>query len=604
MKSRMSFCNGAILKKQVLRGIPLWGAYLAGWLIALPLHLLSSAQWMKAMDVKVYVAEMAAGNTHLIPALYGLAVACLLFSHLYHSRSANFFGALPLRRETIFLTNYLAGLLFFAVPALLVTGLTIAAGFAVGTNVAAEALLFLGLSALAYVFFYSFAVLCAMAVGHLVALPLLYAVLNFTTVVVEVIAKQILSTFVYGLHFTGSLRSTAFSPLFHLMAEKMVRVRSVYGEIAGVHQLTGYNLHDWESLPVYCAVGVVFAAAAFLLYKYRRMESATDVIAVNPLKPVFLYCFSVGCSLVIGILLCTVAIPSSSSANFIPVSICLLVGAVLGYFVGQMLLHKSLRVFRKRHWLNCGVLCAVILAALLCCRFDLFGFSRYTPEPEDIVYASLSHGENAETDDPAQIQRILRLHQSIIEKQAESEALLRSGALMSPTVSIRYQLKNGREVSRRYAIPVTEATAADSGSLIRQYEAAYNDPDYTILRHLPDRYERENIEMAYIFHETRQTEPVYLSMTDAYTLLKTGIEADIREGNLGTNYWTDELQYVTAKGAPAAETAVAEEPEDWTGYHLEFQFENVNENQYCHFSILKTYRHTIAAMEQLGFSFE
>ena len=50
--------------------------------------------------------------------------------------------------------------------------------------------------------------------------------------------------------------------------------------------------------------------------------------------------------------------------------------------------------------------------------------------------------------------------------------------------------------------------------------------------------------------------------------------------------------------------SVAEEPEDWTGYHLEFQFENVNENQYCHFSILKTYRHTIAAMEQLGFTFE
>lgn len=604
MKSRISFCNAAILKKQLFRGIPLWGVYLAGWMIALPLNLLSQSQWLSEMDAKVYVMSLAAGNTHLIPALYGLAAACLLFSHLYQSRSANFFAALPLRRETMFLTNYVTGLLFFAVPALLVTGCTILAGFGIGYDLVKEALVFLGVSTLSYVFFYSFSVLCAMAVGHLVALPLLFAVLNFTTVVVEAIVKEILSTFVYGLYFYGSLRSSAFSPLFHLLIEEPMRVRSVYGEIAGAHALTDYTVHNWEILPIYCAVGVAFAVAAFLMYKYRRMESAADVIAVKKLKPVFLYCFSIGCSLVIGMLLSTLVLPGSDSANFIPVALCLLAGAVIGYFVGEMMLHKSLRVFRKRYWLNCGVVCAVILAALLCCRFDLFGFSRYVPEPEDVQSVSLNNEFGAKSQDPAQIQRVIRLHRDIIDRQSETEALLRSDAVFTPSATITYVLHNGREVSRRYNIPVTKESAADSGSLIRQMEAALNDPDYTILRQLPDHYGRENLTTAYVFHETRQTEPVYLSLTDGYNLLKAGIEADIRAGTLGTNYWTDELVYVTDKGAPMQEYAVEEEQDNWTGYHVEFQFEDVEDQQYCYFSVRKDHVHTIAVMEQLGFTFE
>jgi len=605
MKSRTFCCNGTVLKKQLFRGLPLWGAYLVGWLVAMPLNLLSRGQWLTEVEAQIYILELAAANTHIFPALYGLAAACLLFGYLYNSRSANFFGSLPLRRETLFLTNYVAGLLVFAVPALLTALLTVPAGFAIGANVVKEVLIFLGLSTMAYVFFFSFAVLCAMVVGHLVALPLLFGVLNFTTVVVEAILREILSSFVYGLYFRGSMATTEFSPLFHLLAENAVRVRTVYEVVNKSTTATGYTFYNWEQLFAYFAVGVAFAVLAFLFCKYRRMESAGDVIAVNRLKPVFLYCFSVGCSLVIGILLCTIAFPSSSTSNFVPLAICLLVGAAIGYFAGEMMLHKSLRVFRKRYWLNCGVVCAVILAALLCCRFDLFGFSRYVPEPEDVRYASLSSGDNARTEDPEQIQRIIRLHQSLVEQQKETESTLRSGVPMSPSLTICYQLHSGREISRRYDIPVTKALAEDPNSLICQYEAAYNDPDYVILRHLPDHYSRENIEIAYIFHETRQTEPVYLSVADGYTLLKNGIEADIRAGNLGRNYWTEDLVYIDdSKFAPMAETAVAEEQDNWTGYHLEFHFKDVEEDSNCYFTIRKTYTHTIAVMEQLGFTFE
>lgn len=600
MKSRTSCCNGTILKKQLLRGLPLWGIYLAAWIMALPMHLLSRSQWPRPMEAKIYVLELASVNTHIIPALYAVAAACLLFSHLYNSRSANFFGALPLRRETMFTTNYLAGLLFFAVPAVLTTALTVAAGLAVGVNVAKEALIFLGCSAMAYVFFFSFAVLCAMAVGHLVALPLLFAVLNFTTVVVEAIVREIVSTFVYGLYFQSPLVSAPFSPLYQLLAEEPVRVRSVFETVHNVTTVTGYEFYNWGLLPVYCAVGVVFAAAAFLMYRHRHMETAGDVISGKVLKPVFLYCFSVGCALVACITLCTIVIPGYNSTNFLPVTLFLLAGAVVGYFLGQMMLHKTLRVFRKQHWLNCSVVCAVLVALMLCCRFDAFGYGRYVPEADEVQTVTIGSG-SACSEDPAQIDRVLRLHHSLVDRQRETEQMLRGGTTYSPSVTIRYKLTNGREISRRYAIPVTKETAADPDSLICQYEAAYNDPDYVILRHLPDHYTTEDIVRASISMETGNRQ-FYLTPTESYTLLKHGIEADIRDGNLGTNYWTDNLRFQTDDGALIAESVKVEEAEDWIGCHLEFEFDqNMEDDRFCYFTVRTTYTHTIAALRQLGY---
>ena len=46
----------------------------------------------------------------------GLVCAMAVFSYLYSSRSACMMHALPLRREALFLTQYLAGLSFLLLP--------------------------------------------------------------------------------------------------------------------------------------------------------------------------------------------------------------------------------------------------------------------------------------------------------------------------------------------------------------------------------------------------------------------------------------------------------------------------------------------------------
>ena len=52
MKSRVSCCNGGLIARDLRRTALLWGGYLLLWFVAMPANLLSSAEWMKAMDVR------------------------------------------------------------------------------------------------------------------------------------------------------------------------------------------------------------------------------------------------------------------------------------------------------------------------------------------------------------------------------------------------------------------------------------------------------------------------------------------------------------------------------------------------------------------------
>lgn len=579
MKSRTFCCSGAIMKKDLLRGAPLWGIYLLIWLVAMPLSLLSQRGWRDPVEMQYLVLEAAVVSSHIIPFFYGLGVACLLFSYLYRSRNANFFAALPLRRESLFAAKYLTGLLYLLLPNLVISVVTVLMGAALGVNVAAQVLAWFAMSALGYVFYFSFAVLCAMVVGHLAALPLLYGVLHFTAIVLETIVRALMDNFVYGWYSAGYTLEF-LSPLWYCLTGHGASANWTYDD--AIH-LTGCYLTGWKTVLIYAAVGVVFALAAFWMYRRRRMESAGDVIAVRQLKPVFLYCFTVGCSLVIGWILATMLDSDSESGRFLPVLCCLLVGAVLGYFGGEMLLHKSLRVFRKRNWANCAVACAVIAAALCCCRLDVFGYSSYVPEAEAVAAVSLDYN-NSYSEDPRLIAQVTALHQDIVDQRPETD---QAG---SRWIYLGYRLKNGKEICRCYLLPQPDGSAVTGGTLLERFEDAFNDPDYIVARTLPTGYTEADIRLVYVSGRTADEQPYekYLSAAEGYALLKNAVEPDLRESGMGVVEWT----YRTDR----QEKVDVETSSDWyVGIEIEFQ-----DHQRCYLSLTSDAVHTIQTLMDLG----
>lgn len=182
MRSATSFFDKTLFRSQLKHTWPLWLGYTALWLFLVPVMLFSELSAYQlgysAADASYLLLNTGVRGGVFISFFFGLFFAMLSFSHLTQSRATNGFHALPVRRETIFLTAYLTGL-FCQLSTILVTFLL---GAAVSAplhlsfwSVTAAAM---GSAMLEAVFFYSFAALCMVMTGQILAAPVFYFVGN------------------------------------------------------------------------------------------------------------------------------------------------------------------------------------------------------------------------------------------------------------------------------------------------------------------------------------------------------------------------------------------------------------------------------------------
>ena len=117
MKSRTSYFNGTVLKKDLTRFAPVWALYGVFLLLCLTL-LFDEEPGRMARSLMDLFSGMS-----LVNLLYAGLCAALLFGDLFNSRLCNALHALPMRREGWFLTHVTAGLLFCLIPCGLVAAL-------------------------------------------------------------------------------------------------------------------------------------------------------------------------------------------------------------------------------------------------------------------------------------------------------------------------------------------------------------------------------------------------------------------------------------------------------------------------------------------------
>lgn len=173
MRSATSFFDKTLFRSQLKHTWPLWLGYTALWLFLVPVMLFSELSAYQggysAADASYLLLNTGVRGGIFISFFFGLFFAMLSFSHLTQSRATNGFHALPVRRETIFMTAYLTGL-FCQLSTILVT-------FLLGAAVSAPLHLSfwsvtgaaMGSAMLEAVFFYSFAALCMMMTGQILA---------------------------------------------------------------------------------------------------------------------------------------------------------------------------------------------------------------------------------------------------------------------------------------------------------------------------------------------------------------------------------------------------------------------------------------------------
>ena len=555
MRSGTLFFNGTLYRKALLRFWPIWALYGAAWLLVLPLRFLTTALQGENPGVTSmahYLEEMAKGVPGLLSfgvlaaAAAGLACAMAVFSYLYSSRSACTMHALPVRRETLFLSHYLAGLSFLLLPHLAVYVLTVGVEASLGCLELWEITLWLLVQSGTCLFFYSFAVFCAMFTGNLVALPIFYGILNFLAYVLCSLVNRLLYSFFYG--FSGYAYPAVvefLTPIDLLGSACDWNVEQV--TFGGVTRTTDtWVLAGPEFIAIYAGVGVLLAAAALLVYRIRHIETAGDVVAVKVVRPIFKYGLAFCAGFSGGIW--TTSILAQDGA--LSLTLWVIFWGVAGYFAGEMLLQKSFRVLKA--WKGGVALGAVLLLLCLSVQFDWYGYETRVPEAGQVESVSVyglggapydSGTGSLELTAPEDIERVIQLHRAAIQAEPEQYDGRNTDSYLY--FSLTYYLSDGSTMKRSYdGLPLREADLETEGTLTWTAEQMTGNREYVAQMYGFQEVEQGRLVEAYLEQvwntQTRSYETVYID--GSAQRLWEAVKQDFAEGTIGVRYLLEDSQ--------------------------------------------------------------
>lgn len=474
MRSVTSYFNRELLRGALQRTWPLWAAYTLIWLLLLPVTLfirLSDRHIVYSRPTLSYeLLSTGLPSGAMMAAVFGIFFAMAMFAYLTNSRATNGMHAMPIRREGLFLTHYLAGLfcqvvtllVSFALAALVTAAFGVFDGYAVGMG--------LLLCVLLVLFFYSFGVLCMVCVGQILAGAVFYGILNFLFVGMEVLLRSFAGNFLYGYDGRSSAFSTApLSPPVEIASS--LSVSYVYDGIDPI----GVRVLYLGTFAAYAAAGLVLAALALLLYRKRRSEMTGNTVAIGWLRPVFKYGVALCSAFSLGQLLSYFVFELTDSTYtagaLIGTIACMIFAGLIGYYAAEMLLKKSFRVF-KTSWKGALATSAVLILIGLSFPLDLTGYQSRVPEQSDIVSATVDlYGGNVSGSFNLSGQESIALlrdaHCAVItDKARQTEYNRRYVPFNGDTCTLRitYELADGTELFRSYDLSIDEALLSDPSS--------------------------------------------------------------------------------------------------------------------------------------------
>lgn len=427
MKLRISSFKAA-LRKDITRFAPVWVLYLVGILL-LMLSFINESGSSRA----VATLEESLAFFGVINALYAGVCAQLLFGDLFNSRLCNALHAMPVRREDWFFSHVVAGLSFSLVPNTVCAWCLMPM---LGQNGFA-AFLWLAAVTMQYLFFFGLGVLSALCSGNRVAMIAVYGILNFASLLTLWFVDTIYAPLLYGVLIPLD-SFILFSPVVHMSGNLEYFKFSIPNSWA----VTGLG-EGWWYLVVIAGLGLVMLVLALLLYRRRRLECAGDFLAVRPLEPVFSVVYTLAVTVVFSLVGELFSVPLVFSAT----------GFLVGFFTGQMLLQRTVRIFSWKLFVKLAVFGMILTLSVGLTALDPLGIVKYVPEQADIQSVSLYDGvatydnvpwmELTEDEDIALIREV---HQERIDRRTGSGGYY-------AYLTIRYQLKDGRTVKRCYRGP-------------------------------------------------------------------------------------------------------------------------------------------------------
>lgn len=431
------------------------------------------------------------GMTVFLMMMTALVCGMSGFSYLNSKSKVDFYHSIPVKREKMYLANYLNGILILAVPygaaLLLATVIGISNGIS-GTELWPLALGSYGLTMVYYILMYSLVVVAAMMTGNLV---------------VGVLGSAVLAFYVpLGVVLIGSYLTTFFQTFMYLQYEGVMNsVGRLSPVVEYIYQVGMYSTKGVSPIAVAAAmaVSVLLAVLGCLLYQRRPSEAAGRAMAFAVTKPVIRILITVMAALGFGIFFWSMR-DTTGWAVF-----GVLCGGIIAHCVIEIIYHFDFKkLFSDK--IQLAACLAVSLLVLLTFRYDWFGYDRYLPDAGKVKEAAIdmdilnnwvSYGEAELQKDgeygwsgtvsekyifehmkEADVDSVLAIARTGIRQQEQEEPFWGRGSYygesgdgeLFTSVSIQYTLNSGRKVYRTYRVMLNE--------IYKEADKLYQDGSY------------------------------------------------------------------------------------------------------------------------------
>lgn len=404
-------------------------------------------------------------NSHfafvILHTLVPIISAVIVFRYLQQPGSVTTTHALPFSRSTLFNTGFLSGFLMSALP------------------VVANGLIFFLIRRPVYTGYYEGDVLPFFAVveKHIEFSNGAYNVFTAGAVLQWIVISLVTILFVYAITvFAGvvtgvSLLHFGFGGWFNFLVPLLWLCMIFYFDLfwfgfddsGSIIDIT-LNMNPLllslngagfavKYMILFTAISVLMTLISKWCYFSRPMERVGDALTFRFMQPVLNYLITFMSMTLFGLYFSQ---NFSDDTTFFGI----VIGTILGFIIGRMVVTKSLLIFNKQA-LKSLVAYAAIASLLMCSLvFDVFGYEKRIPDVDDIqqvrfpldnvfddfTMQSFSYYE----DDPVMMGYLTDIHREIIRHKSEIE---NENTATKTYLNISYTLNNRWEMDRRYRLP-------------------------------------------------------------------------------------------------------------------------------------------------------
>ncbi len=499
-------------------------------------------------------------------------VSALVFHNVHSQKQGIFVHGLPVSRKANYISNLLASFTLMALPVVL-NGIIL---YVMSLNSYSQLILpvnvikwMLELLSILFIMF-SVSTFTAYITGNAAANIIVNIFIHLFPFVIYIAMAGIGSEFVYGFYYyQGSFvdKFIDWCPLKYL--------------IEAVNTPIGFfsRGQTW----VYLASAIVVYIATYFVYKFRKIEACGDVAAFKAFRTIIKY------AVVFSVAVLSLCLLIALSLGWAVASIVAFVVCAIVYFACEMILSKSLKVFKS--YKGYLVFAAVMAAVISFFAFTgVFGYE--TRIPDETKIESVSFGRNTGVEayvmkNAEDIALVREFHKILVTDISEKEKT--EGRGPSAMLHISYNLKNGKTLARRYLVPKDEFEI--------YMNKMFENRDYKF-----NFVGLDNINVENVTYFNLNCSNAYFSYGEAVTVgageIFKAIEKDVGEMSF------TEIEAETSLNIDISLSATAKENKTSRVFKKVRRFENESEehaSEYFNISINGNYKNTMAVLKKYGY---